>query len=750
RIRSVLRAEIELRHLFTAPTVAELTLHLDRAGSARAPLAPPAELPDRLPLSFSQQRLWFLHQFEGRAATYNMPIVLRLSGDLNVRALEETVNDLVTRHEILRTVYRETDGRPHQHILGPQEARIALPVRPVEDAGELAEAIDTVARHPFDIASEIPLKAALFGTGQDEFALVLVIHHIAADGWSATPLAKDLATAYAARARGKAPRWTPLPLQYAHYALWQRELLGGDDDPDSLFSRQCRYWSQQLAGLPETVTFPTDRPRPAELDRSGDLLEFTLDATLHEGITALARTTGATPFMVLQATMAALFTRLGAGTDIALGSGIAGRIDQNLNDLIGLFVNVQVMRIDTSGDPTFTELLDRTRRTSLAAYTHQDIPFEALVEKLNPRRSASVNPLFQVALILQNTEDADFELPGLRVTSEGAGTGTSRYDVTLSLTETFHDRTTPDGIHIAVEYSTELFDAATIQSVIARWERLLAAAVLDPAQHITAADEPTAEERGTLLAGERQRAGEVAAATFPELFRQQMLRAPHAPAVESDGQVWSYRELNERANRVAHWLIARGIGPEQSVGVALPRSADQAALVLGIFKTGAAYLPVDPDYPADRIRFMLDEAAPAVLLATTGIATELPTRPGTDMVAIDDPDVAQAWRQGPATDPDAAPTPRHPAYLIFTSGSTGRPKGVVVTHAGIAALSRTTQHRLALSPGSRVLQVAAPSFDASLWEYVQTLTTGTTLVIPQEQRLVGEDLARALADLAIT
>ncbi|QEV16164.1 non-ribosomal peptide synthetase [Streptomyces alboniger] len=750
RIRSVLRTEVELRTLFAAPTVAELIPHLGRSGAARAPLAAPAQLPARLPLSFSQQRLWFLHKFEGRAATYNMPIVLRLSGDLNVRALEETVNDLVSRHEILRTVYRETDGRPYQHILGPQEARIALPARPIADADTLAAAIAAVARHPFDIATEIPLKAALFTTGPDEFTLVLVIHHIAADGWSTTPLAKDLATAYAARARGEAPRWAPLPLQYAHYALWQQELLGGDADPDSLFTRQCRYWSQQLAGLPETVTFPTDRPRPAELDRSGDLLEFTLDATLHKQIVQLARATHTTPFMVLQATMAALFTRLGAGTDIALGSGIAGRIDQNLNDLIGLFVNVQVMRIDTSGDPTFTELLERTRRTSLAAYTHQDIPFEALVEKLNPQRSASVNPLFQVALILQNTEDADFELPGVRVTSEGTGTGTSRYDVTLSLTERFCDRATPNGIHIAVEYSTELFDASTIDMVIARWQRLLAAAVLDPAQHIAGAGEPTAEERGTLLAGEQHTAGEVAAATFPDLFRAQLLRAPQAPAVEFGGQVWSYRELNERANRIANWLIARGIGCEQAVGVAMPRSADQVAVVLGILKAGAVFLPLDPDYPVDRIRFMLDAAAPTVLLATASTAAGLPACPGTEVVAVDTPQVAQALREGPLTDPELAPAPGHPAYLIFTSGSTGRPKGIVATHAGIAALSRTTEDRLALSPHSRVLQVAAPSFDAAFWEYVQTLTTGATLVVPREQRLVGEDLAHHLAELDIT
>ncbi|MFD7054933.1 amino acid adenylation domain-containing protein [Streptomyces mirabilis] len=750
RIRVALRTEVELRTLFAHPTVAGLVPHLDGSAGTRAPLAPVAERPEWLPLSFSQQRLWFLHKFEGHAATYNMPLVLRLSGDLDVRALEETVNDIVTRHEILRTVYREVAGKPYQHILGPEKARIGLPVRQVAGEESLAEAITAAARHPFDIATEIPLKAVLLGVGPNEHVLVLVIHHIAADGWSATPLAKDLATAYTARTRGEAPQWAPLPLQYADYALWQRELLGDDSDPHSLFSKQYRYWSQQLARLPETVTIPSDRPRPAELDRSGDLLEFTMDAALHEGVSGLARATGTTPFMVLQATMAALLTRLGVGTDIALGSGIAGRVDENLNDLIGLFVNVQVMRTDTSGDPTFTELLSQVRRTSLAAYTHQDIPFEALVEKLNPDRSASVNPLFQIALILQNTEDKDFELPGLRVVSEGVGTGTSRYDLTLSLSETFEDRTAPAGIHIAAEYSTELFDASTIETLIARWERLLAAAVLDPSQRLGDADLLTADERSELLVAEQRAERTVAAATFPELFRARLRQAPQAPAVESADQAWSYEELNARANRVAHWLTAVGIGPEQSVGVAMPRCADQVAVTLGVFKAGAAYLPVNLDYPADRILFMLTDAAPTVLLTTQAAGKELPEGLTTEVVAVDTPEVRAAWQTSPATDPDTVLSPDHPAYVIFTSGSTGLPKGVTVTHAGIAALSRTTQERLALTLDARVLQIAAPSFDAAFWELVQTLTTGATLVIPAEQRVVGDDLVRTLAERRIT
>ncbi|MFD8546328.1 amino acid adenylation domain-containing protein [Streptomyces sp. NPDC059649] len=750
RIRVALRSEVELRTLFTHPTVAGLVPHLDGSSGSRPPLAPATDRPDRLPLSFPQRRLWFLHKLEGSAATYNLPVVLRLDGDLDVRALEEAVNDVVTRHEILRTVYREVDGKPYQQVLAPEHARIALPVRPVEGEDGVAAAVDAAARHPFDLADEIPFKPVLLGAGPTTYVLALVVHHIAADGWSATPLAKDLATAYAARTQGAAPNWTPLPLQYADYALWQRTLLGDDTDPDSLFSRQYRYWSRQLARLPETVTVPGDRPRPAELDRSGALLQFTMDATLHDGLGALAHSTRTTPFMVLQATMAALLSRLGVGTDIALGSGIAGRVDENLNDLIGLFVNVQVMRTDTSGDPTFAELLDRTRRTSLAAYTHQDIPFDALVEKLNPQRSASVNPLFQVALILQNTEDIDFELPGLRVVSEDVGTGTSRYDLTLSLSETFHDRTAPAGIHIAAEYSTVLFDAATIETLIARWERLIAAAVHDPSQRIGDVDILTAEERSALLAAEQQTEQTVAAATFPQLFHNRLVRAPQATAVESADASWSYEELNARANRIAHWLIARGIGPEQSVGVAMARSADQVAIALGIFKAGAAYLPVDPDYPADRILFMLRDAAPSVLLTTTDHIGLLPDPQSTEVVAVDSPAVRAAWQDSPAVDPEVALVPDHPAYVIFTSGSTGLPKGVTVTHAGLAALSRTTRDRLALTPDSRVLQVAAPSFDAALWELVQTLTVGATLVVPREQRLVGDTLLQNLDDHGIT
>ncbi|WP_282798383.1 condensation domain-containing protein, partial [Streptomyces sp. CC224B] len=416
RIRSTLGAEIDVRTLFAHPTVAALAPHLDTdAAHHRAPLTRAAERPDRLPLSFAQQRLWFLHQLEGPSATYNMPFILRLSGDLDVSALEAAVNDLLARHEALRTTFPEIGGKPFQNVREPEQTTITLAPQQTAAGNALTTALAEATRYTFDLATEPPLHTRLFTTGPREWVLVLVIHHIAADGWSLAPLARDLATAYTARTRSEQPQWTPLPLQYADYTLWQRKLLGNPDDPDSLYSRQLAYWADQLDGLPERVTLPGDRPRPAMLNHSGDLLHFTFGPELHRGVTELARASGATPFMVLQATMAALLTRLGAGTDIAVGSGVAGRTDEHLKDLVGHFVNMLVLRTDTSANPTFTDLLDQVRTSSLAAYSHQDIPFEALVEKLNPQRSASHHPLFQIALALQNNDQAHFDLPGLQV-----------------------------------------------------------------------------------------------------------------------------------------------------------------------------------------------------------------------------------------------------------------------------------------------------------------------------------------------
>ncbi|WJV45323.1 non-ribosomal peptide synthase/polyketide synthase [Streptomyces flavofungini] len=756
RIRSALGVEVALRTLFTHPTVAGLAGALDGGGPspAQAPLVRADRRPERLPLSFAQRRLWFLHRLEGPSATYNMPFVLRLSGELDVAALESAVCDVVARHETLRTVFPMADGEPYQHVLDARDARPPLRVRQVAQE-ELPGALDEAARYAFDLGAEMPLRAWLFETGPHAWVLTVVVHHIAGDGWSLAPFARDLAAAYAARRAGDAPDWAPLPVQYADYTLWQHDLLGDADDPGSRFSEQYAYWAGQLGGLPEQVTIPTDRPRPAVLSTRGDLLRLSLDADLHQGVTDLARRAGATPFMVLQAAMAALLTRLGAGTDIPIGSGVAGRTDESLTDLVGLFVNTLVLRTDTSGDPAFADLLARVRETSLAAYSHQDIPFESLVERLNPQRSPSHHPLFQIVLVLQNNEEARFDLPGLRVRTVTTGTGTSRYDLLLSLSETFRDGTTPAGVTVDVEYSTELFDPATVDVFVARWERLLRAVVADPGLRIGAADLLTGAERAELLAAPGRADADVPTATWPELFEAAVRATPDATAVESGRLRWTYTELNEHANRIAHWLIGRGVGPEDLVGVALPRSCEQVAAVLGVTKAGAAHLPVDPEHPADRVAHLVGDARPALVLTTRETARRLPADLAARLTAVDAPETRAAWARSAATDPTDADrttalTPAHPAYVIYTSGSTGRPKGVTLTHAGLAPLRATQLRDLAPGPGARVLQAASTGFDVAVWDLLAALTTGATLILPTQPRLAGDELARALAGHRVT
>ncbi|PRY18993.1 phosphopantetheine binding protein [Pseudosporangium ferrugineum] len=416
RIRSVLGVEALLQQIFAAPSPAELAVVLgEQQGRVQRALEPVVR-PAVLPLSFAQQRLWFLHKLEGLSATYNSPLALRLSGSLDVGALRAALGDVVGRHEALRTVFAEVDGVPCQKILDAVD--VGLPVVEVP-AGELSGALRQAARYEFDLAREIPVRAWLFVAGPGEWVLMLVLHHIAADGASLGPLARDLAAAYADRRVGRGPSWSPLPVQYADYTLWQRRLLGEEADPGSVVGRQLAYWRGQLAGLPEQVTLPADRPRPQTASYAGDVIMLRLDAGLHADLLRLARASGATLFMVLQAALAAVLTRLGAGEDVPVGSPVAGRSDEALDDLVGFFVNTVVLRADTSGNPGFGELLERVRDTSLEAYAHQDVPFEFLVEKLNPHRSTAHNPLFQVLLAFQNNPDTTFTYPACAPSRRG-------------------------------------------------------------------------------------------------------------------------------------------------------------------------------------------------------------------------------------------------------------------------------------------------------------------------------------------
>lgn len=758
RVRATLGAELELRALFETPTPAGVAARLDNAGPVRLALTRCERLDvvpgvPGVPLSFAQLRLWFLHQVEGPSATYNIPLALRLSGKVNHRALQAALGDVVARHESLRTVLPQVQGVPYQRVLDTDSACPQLTVIQASET-DLPRMLASSARYGFDLAVEPPMRAESFVLSPDEQVLLVVMHHIACDGWSLHPLAADLARAYAARCHDEAPGWAPLPVRYTDYTLWQRRLLGEQADSGSLFAAQLAYWTQTLAGLPEQVRLPTDRPRPAIASHRGDQLNIRLDPTLHRGLVSLARCGGASLFMVLQAGLAALLSRLGAGNDIPIGSPIAGRTDQALDDLVGFFINTVVLRTDTSGNPTFRELVARVRDTVFAAYTHQDVPFEYVVEVLNPARSLAHHPLFQIVLALQNTPQAIFDLPGLRVSTEPVSTSTAKFDLSFNLWERRGADGDPGGIDGFCEYSSDLFDVGSVETLFARWARFLEAAIADPDQPISRIDLLTTEERTRLLADDNT-TQPLRPLSLPTLFEDQVARTPGAVAVMCGNVTLSYAELNIKANQLAHALIARGVGPERIVALALARSPELLVTILAVLKAGAAYLPLDPDYPAARIAFMLGDAEPELLLISERTTTSVPAGTATPRLVIDNPDTMAVVSEHPHTNPTDSDrttplTSRHPAYVIYTSGSTGAPKGVVVCHAGISSLAEAQRERFGTDEHSRVLQFASPSFDASVMELLMAFAAGAAVVIPAAGPLAGTDLVHVLADQRIT
>ena len=730
RIRAVLGAELPIRAVFEHPTPAALAAVLERAEAARPPLVP-VPRPERLPLSFAQQRLWFLEQFHGPGTAYNLPFAWRLAGELDPGALTAALGDVVTRHESLRTVFATEDGQACQHIIPAGEAIVPVTVTTAR-SDELAGLIDAAARHEFDLATELPIRAWLFTLSPEEHVLLLLCHHIASDGWSMQVLMSDIAAAYAARRDGRAPEFAPLPVQYADYTLWQRDLLGADAD-GGVLAGQVEYWRRALAGLPEELALPFDRPRPAQPSRRGGQVRWQLaDPTLHDALADLARQHQATVFMTLHAGLAALLSRMGAGTDVPLGAPAAGRTDEAVHDLVGFFVNTLVLRADLSGDPSFAELLGRIRETVLAAQARQDVPFERLVEVLNPARSPRRHPLFQVMIGDEGIAAADWQLPGLRITAEPVPDVAAKFDLTLGFRQDHDADGGLAGISAFLEYALDLFDQATVQGLAGRLTRLLRQAARDPGLRISQLDVLTAAERRSLLRDWNDTAWPVPAATLPGLFEQQAARTPDAPAVISVGAELTYVELNARANRLARHLITLGAGPERLVAIAMPNSADVVVAMLAVLKSGAAYVPVDPDFPADRKVFMLADTQAAIVLTTSGLAGSLPAAAAVPLI-LDDPALAEVISGYPAGDVRDAErrgllVPAHPAYVIYTSGSTGRPKGVVITHASLVNyLARARQAYPHLA--GRTLLVSPVSFDLSVTGLYGTLLSGGRLCL---------------------
>ncbi|MEU5093130.1 condensation domain-containing protein, partial [Streptomyces sp. NPDC021356] len=484
RIRSALGAELAVRQIFSTPTVAALAQALDTAHTGRTPVVRAASRPDRLPLSFAQRGLWFLHRLEGPSPTYNMPVSLRLTGALDRDALRTALGAVVARHESLRTVFGEDAEGPYQKVLPVEEAVPALDVVPTDEAG-LPAALEAAARYGFDLTAELPLRAELFELGPEQHVLLVLVHHIVGDGWSMPLLARDLTAAYGAGTTDTAPQWRELPVQYADYTLWQREVLGSEEDTDSPISRQLDYWKQALAGLPEELELPADRPRSGTASFEGGSFPFEIPAELHARLVELARRCQASPFMVVQAALATLLSRLGAGTDIPLGTPVAGRTDDAVEDLVGFFINTLVLRTDLSGNPTFRELVARVRETDLAAYAHQDVPFERLVEVLNPTRVEARHPLFQVRFVFNNIDqqaaaDAVRSLPGLTVAPEPVDLGAAKFDLLFRFSEQRGTDGTPAGMRGALEYSTDLFDVVTAERLVERLVRVLGVVAADP------------------------------------------------------------------------------------------------------------------------------------------------------------------------------------------------------------------------------------------------------------------------------
>ncbi|MFD6897850.1 amino acid adenylation domain-containing protein, partial [Rhodococcus sp. NPDC060086] len=753
RLGSALDVRIPVRVLFESSTVHALAAQAEQhTGSVRrAPLVP-QQRPDRVPLSLAQQRMWFLNRFDATSSADNLPVAVRLTGALDVDALQAAVRDLLDRHEVLRTIYPEDDGRPYQQILSVDEALPNLDAVQVDEA-ELPARILEIVGTGFDVTTQVPLRAVLYRLGESvpDHVLVFVVHHISADGWSMAPLTRDVMAAYVSRAAGEEPAWAPLPVQYADFALWQREVLGSEDDPESLLSTQAQYWKRALAGVPDELNLPMDRPRPPVQSFAGGRVEFALDASTHRALAALARRTGTTMFMVVHTALAIFLARMSDSDDVAIGTPIAGRGESELDNLIGMFVNTLVLRSRVDAGEPFTDLLSRVRETDLEAFAHADIPFERLVEIVEPERSTARHPLFQVALSFENLPSAGLELPELSVSGVPFDVDTAKFDLSLTLRESIGEDGAQTGMSAEFSYASALFDHNTVEQFAHRFELLLAGILADPQAPVGDLPMLGDDEFGRLTHVHGDHVG--AGGSLADILTAAVTLDPNATAVRYQGRSISYRELDETSSKLARILIGRGVGPEDIVAVSYPRSYEMVLSVWAIAKAGAAHLPVDPTYPVDRVRYMLADSGAVLGITSSTYRDGLPG--DSDWIVLDDSAFASELDGQSALPVGASDRVRplslfHPAYVIYTSGSTGRPKGVVVTHQGLGGVVDTAVELYHLRAGHRFLHICSPSFDPSVLEWMAAFTSGATLVIVPSTIIGGPDLAELLRSERVT
>ncbi|OQS15695.1 hypothetical protein B0T36_06805 [Nocardia donostiensis] len=740
RLGAARNTRIPVRLLFEATTVAELAARLDEyAPDGARPALVAGPRPERIPLSLAQQGVWFLNRFDPASVAYNVPMAVRLTGDLDTEALRAAVADLVERHEILRTVYPYADAgpavaeaAPTQVILPAAQSIPAMPVRSVDPA-EVAGDVVALAMTVFDLTTEVPIRIALFdlgpATGRSgrEYVLAMVVHHIAADGSSIGPLARDLMTAYAARRGGSAPDWAPLPVQYADYSIWQRERLGSENDPESLVAQQIAYWKQALAGLPDQLDLPSDRPRPAARSFAGGQVAVRIDAETHRRLAEAARAEGATLFMAVHTALAVLLARLSGTDDIAIGSPVAGRGEAELDDLIGMFINTLVFRTRYDASASFTQLLARQRDTDIQAFAHADVPFERLVDALNPVRSTARHPLYQIALSFQNLEPVALELPELAVAGLDIDGQVSQFDLHWMIGDTYDETGAPAGIGGVVSYATDMFDHDTVQGFVDRFVRLLGGIAAEPGAVLGDIDLVDAAERSSLLSDVVETAHPVPGEHLLSGYRRCVAATPDAVALVSEDSTWTYREFDDRVNRLARYLIGQGVGPESVVALAIPRSPELVIAMYAVLTAGAAYLPLDLEHPAGRIAYVLETAEPVCVLTAGGDTSAVSGVRVIDFAAED----LSGYSGAPVGVGElrAPVRPDNPAYVLFTSGSTGRPKGVMVSHGAIVNQVEWMAAQYAFGPADVYLQKTATTFDVSLWGFFVPLWTGGQLVL---------------------
>jgi amino acid adenylation domain-containing protein len=742
RIRDITAVDLPLRTVFEAPTVATLAARLDEARAAVVVAIEPAPVSivprtgdDPVPLSFAQQRLWFLSELDPGSAAYNITTRLDVRGALGGKVLQRCLDEIVARHQSLRTAFVAEDGRPVQVI----HASLPVPLRMLDLASLPREAAEqTIAEEAartfttaFDLARGPLLRGCVLELEPEHHVLLFAMHHIVGDGWSMGVLLRELAELYEALTEGRTPLLPPLAVQYADYAVWQRAHVSG-----SLYDEQLAYWRARLDGV-SPLELPADRARPPLQTFRGESIPFEVPRDLTDRVAGVGRRAGVTPFMALLAVFAVFLRRYTGQHDITVGSPIANRHRSETEPIIGFFANTLVLRTDLSGNPTFIELLTRVKDAALGAYSNQDLPFERLVEELQPQRNSSHNPLFQVMCALNNAPFEPIRLGSLAVNRLPAETGTAKFDLNLTLDET------ADGWSGTLDYNSDLFERSTVELMATHLDRLLRTAGEQPDARIDDFEMLSAEDRRQIVVewNRTQRA-------YPEpacvhrLVERVAERTPQAPAVTFGAETLTFAQLNARANQLAHRLRRCGVGPDVLVGVCLERSIDMAVAVLGVLKAGGAYVPLDPEYPAERLAFMVADTAAPVVLAQRTTRRQLPASAATTIIDVEAERAALALEA--ETNPDVAVHPENLLYVIYTSGSTGRPKGTALSHRALGNL--ICWHLETLARGPAMLQFASLSFDASFHEMFAAWASGRLLVmIPERWRRDPEEVFPLLA-----